>query len=55
MHALLRKEFREVCSHCKKLRRVDLLECEHCESEWDLPLTEGIEVVGEAPVPMCIP
>ncbi len=37
--------FREACTCCKKPRRVELLECEHCGSEWELPARDGIEVL----------
>ncbi len=37
--------FREACTCCKKPRRVELLVCEHCGSEWELPARDGIEVL----------
>lgn len=32
------------CSNCKKKRRVEHENCEHCRAEWDSPVGEGIEI-----------
>lgn len=46
---------REACPSCKKMRRVELLDCESCGSQWELPASLGIEVLDEAPTPVCVP
>ena len=43
--AIFPRCFRETCSNCKTKRRVELLTCEHCGHDWDLPACEGIEVL----------
>ena len=52
--AIYAKCIREACSSCKGLRRVELLKCEHCGSDWDLPAHEGIEVLEAAPTLPCV-
>lgn len=33
------------CARCGRRRRVDRDRCENCNAEWELPATEGIEIV----------
>lgn len=33
------------CAGCRRKRRVDRDRCENCNAEWELPATEGIEIV----------
>ncbi len=39
---------RELCSACSKARRIDAATCEHCGAEWQVPMSEGIEIVDRA-------
>jgi len=36
----------EECTFCQRRRRVDTDRCEHCGADWDVPNSEGIELIG---------
>ena len=36
----------EQCTACQRRRRVDTDRCEHCGVDWEVPDSEGIELIG---------